>query len=170
MLISSMLALLSLLAGPAAADTGDSGDPCDEWGEVYPGERVAYVGEFVNYWISGGAACGDVDTCSWWADGDRGDFLQTTGSPVTWRAPTELADCVTIDFRVWASCNDGGTTGFADVTLRCTHEQLLEVQQDRRAELTGGGCSGPISGTSTTTAAGVFLLLPGALMLRRRRA
>ncbi|MCB9777184.1 MAG: hypothetical protein H6742_01305 [Alphaproteobacteria bacterium] len=168
------LLLAALLSGPASADTG-AGD-CDDWGAISPDERAMAVGEFATFRISGGSRCGDAATCSWWTDGGKGDFLQTSGSPVTWRAPTELEDCVTENFRMWASCTDGSTTSYADITVRCSHEQLVEVQASRNAQVSGGGCNGPVpsdgssSGASDTGAAAVFLLLPlvGLRRLRRR--
>ncbi|MCK6507509.1 hypothetical protein L6R53_29775 [Myxococcota bacterium] len=169
--------LAASLAATALADTGAS--DCSDWGSVTPDVRDTYFGEFVTFRVMGGRACGDVDTCSWWTDGNQGDFLQTTGSPVTWRAPEDSEDCVSLEFRLWASCTDGNTTGYSDVTVRCTHEQLAEVQASRNAVVTGGGCSGPgpadSSGGTTggTTGAGLLLLpalgLGGAWFGRRRR-
>lgn len=162
--------LLPLIAAAGAADTG--GGTCDEWGEVYPAVADVYLGEFLTFRVSGGRACGDVATCSWWTDGNQGDFLQSTGSPVTWRAPTELEDCVAKSFRLWSSCTDGSTTGFADITVRCTYEQLIAVQENRKATVTGGGCGGPVyePGSSSGDTSGAALFgLPLLGFLRRRR-
>lgn len=168
--MTAHLLLAAVLAGPAAADTG-AGD-CSTWGQITPDQRDTAFGEFVTFRISGGPGCGDVDTCSWWSDGNQGDFITNTGSPVSWRAPSDYADCVTLEFRVWASCTDGNTTGYSDVTVRCTHEQLAGVQESRDAVVTGGGCSGPTTGstggTGGTTGAGL-LLLPWLGLRRRRR-
>lgn len=168
--------LWGALPAVAVADTGDTGgDPCLAWGEITPSERTLYVGEFATFRIRGAAGCGrDASTCAWWADRNPdteeayGDFLQSTGSPVTYRAPTELEDCITISYSVWAACTDGNTTDHAEVTVKCTHEQLQAVQDDRNATLTGGGCGGPHSGAGA--AAGLFLVVPGLSLLRRWRS
>ena len=166
--MTPVLLLSALLTGPALIGTAaaDTGTDCSEWGAVTPDERSTYFGEFVTFRIAGGWTCGNVDTCSWWSDSDYGDFLQTTGSPVTWRAPATSDDCVTLEFRLWASCTEGNTTGYSDVTVRCTHEQLEGVQASRNAVVTGGGCNGP---TPTTSTAAAGLLLVPLLGLRRRR-
>ncbi len=171
----SLLGLLALSPAAALADTGDTGgDPCLDWGQITPSERTTYVGEFVTFRVRGAAGCGrDATTCAWWADRNPnteeayGDFLESTGSPVTYRAPTELEDCITTTYSVWVACTDGNTTNSAQVTVKCTHEQLQAVQDNRSATLTGGGCSGPPSGTGT--AAGLLLVVPGLSLLRRKR-
>lgn len=165
MAVPSLILALTALLSSAQADTGSA---CDNWGAVEPDTLSLITGTFVTFRIGGGPACGDTSSCSWWADGDRGDFMQSTGSPVTWRAPTELEDCISQEFRVWASCTDGSTTGWADVTVRCSYTQLEEVQKTRSATLTGGGCSGPPTLVGPTEA-GVLLLLPALGLLRRRR-
>lgn len=169
------LIFAALLAGPAqaqveaGADTGDTGGDCSTWGDVTPEQRTVNYGEYVTFRIGGGPSCGDVESCTWWSDGDAGDFQQTSGSPVTWRAPSDYKerDCVSLELRVWAACTDGNTTGSSDVTVNCKQEQLDEVQKDRSATLTGGGCSGPP--TLITTSAAALLLVPGLGFLRRRR-
>jgi len=167
--VVSVMLLSALVLAPARAAPADTGSDCTDWGTVYPGTRDTYVGEFVTFRIGGGRACGDVDSCSWWTDGSQGDFLQTTGSPVTWRAPSSLDQCVTASFRLWASCTDGNTTGYSDITVRCTHEQLDEVKANRDAVVSGGGCGGPSAPTSTGTSGAALFLLPW-LGLRRRKA
>lgn len=164
-LFAATLLAATLLPSAARADTGDD---CSIWGEVTPGDRYVNYGEYITFRIGGGPDCGDVSSCSWWSDGGLGDFLQTEGSPVTWRAPNdyEERECVSLELRVWAACTDGNTTGSADVTVACKQEQLEEVQKDRSASLTGGGCSGPPTLIGSSAA---LLLLPGLGWLRRRR-
>lgn len=163
----SRLAPLAAVLGALAPLSAQAASTCDTWGQVSPSEKETWFGEFVDFRVAGGRGCGDVDTCSWWADGTQGDFLQTTGSPVTWRAPQDPGDCVTLELRVWASCTDGNTTGYSDVTVRCTHEQLAEVQANRGASISGGGCNGPLPPSSSSVPA--LLLLPAFGFARRRR-
>lgn len=155
---SFALLVVASLGSPVAhaVDTGIA--DCSTWGEITPDVRDTYFGEFVTFRVSGGRSCGDVDTCSWWSDGNQGDFLQTSGSPVTWRAPEDLSDCVTLELRVWASCTDGNTTGSSTVSVRCTHDQLDEVKSNRDAQLSGGGCNGPLAPSDSSVPA--LLLLP----------
>ncbi|NOY24750.1 MAG: hypothetical protein GXP62_02660 [Oligoflexia bacterium] len=158
------------LEGTAVAvdTTADTGSSCENWGTITPSTRETYFGEFMTFRIGGGPSCGDVDSCSWWTDGNTGDFLQTTGSPVTWRAPSDYGDCVTLEIRLWASCTDGSTTGYSDITVRCTHEQLSAVQDSRNAVVTGGGCGGPVPAGSGSTSTAGLLLLPLFGLLRRK--
>jgi hypothetical protein len=149
---------IALLASPVARAVDTGVNDCSTWGAISPATRDTYFGEFIDFRISGGRTCGDVDTCSWWSDGNQGDFLQTSGSPVTWRAPEDPGDCVTLELRVWASCTDGSTTGWSDISVRCTHDQLSEVQENRDAQISGGGCNGPLPPSDSSVPA--LLLLP----------
>ena len=155
------LLLPALLLGALGASPARAQD-CDDWGVISPDETTVYLGESRTVYISGGRECGDIDSCEWSVDDDLGQLSDTTGSPVDWVAPDELAECIPLELRLYALCTDGGTSSAATINLRCTDEQIEALRASRGSTVSGGGCGSP------TSVAGL-LLLPGLALLRRRR-
>lgn len=126
----------------ASVARGDTG-ACADYGKVKPSEVTLFVAaEPFVFRVEGGSACGDLTTCEWWAEDDRGSFDVTTGSPVSYTPPVNLDNCVDITYRVFVSCDDAGTTEWSEVTLRCTDAQRQQVQDalDEATSVSGGGC------------------------------
>jgi hypothetical protein len=154
-----MIQGMLLLAAAAQA-----GRDCSSWGEISPGEPPPlYLGDSFTFHVSGGAQCGDVDTCSWWIDefNGVGGLVPRTGSPVDYNAPGALESCIPISFQIFLSCTDGATLDSVDMTIQCTDEDKAALLAGEEPSIAGGGCG------EITSA---LLLTPLLIIPRRRRS
>lgn len=138
---------------------------CEDWGMIEPGPDpdAMFIGDTYRFYVSNGASpCGDTEACEWSLDEANavGRLLQTTGTPVQYKAPDMLEGCTPVSFQLFLYCPE--TAGDAiNLTVQCTAAAKEELLAAPGSTVSGGGC---------TETGDLALLLPlGLFPLRRRR-